>query len=510
MNLCIALCCGILLSIISTCQILAQPPAFPGAEGYGCQTSHARGRAVFHVTRLDDEDKMQEVKYLKPGQFRYALARASVSGGGYIVFDVAGTIQLKRAALIPSNTYIAGQSAPGGGIAIEGGKLAIGSLKDRPTHDVLVRHLRYRGRSPRGSDAFNIAGAGTKNIVLDHVSVSFFQDGAVDITEGATDVTLQWCHFGDASDSGTSEHYHGEPHLIAKGANRVSIHHNLYTHVHSRAPWVTNETREDECRIEFSNNVIYDYRKYPSRFQAPKGVANVVGNLYVPGAFTHGDGSGQRPVVIGDNAFRVFLQDNLALSGLGHDNKRPDGKVFKGNDQHVQRGNPAIIVGCRQTATQPETDLMGDGKQRGSIPGVFEFATKRFDTLPAITYAPVKENLNEVCRCFGALPRDHTDRRILTELLTNSGGWKLEIPLDVNEYAGTPREDADGDGMADAWEKQQGLNLNANGRDLNRHYDNIEVYLTYLADSLTKHRPAVDASVVIDRASKLGFIAPQD
>lgn len=469
-------------------QCRAQVPCFPGAEGFGTQTVHARGKPVFHVTRLDDEDKLQKLHYLKPGQFRYALAQAREAGGGYIVFDVAGTIKLHRMAEIPSHTYIAGQTAPGSGIAIEGGALWVGTWRQDPTvytaHDVVVRHVRFRGRAKAGSDAFNIIGEGTKNVVLDHVSVSFFQDGAADIVDGATDVTLQWCHFGDASDSGTSEKYHGQPNLITRDSNRISIHHNLYTHSHSRTPWVTSFFRIDDFQIEFSNNVVYDYRKYPSGFDAPKGIGNVVGNLYIPGSFTHADQGANRPVIVGDNGFRVYLRDNLALSGLGHDNKGSNGLAFRGGDQHIQRGNPGKIVGTRQTSDAPETAVMGKGPTLGPIPGVFETSAERFSSIPKITYVPVKENLNQVATYFGALPRDNTDQRILSELTSSSGGWKLEIPDDQNDYSGEARPDADQDGIDDRWEAKHGGDLNPHGHDLDQDYENMEVYLNDLAQSL--------------------------
>jgi len=53
--------------------------------------------------------------------------------------------------------------------------------------------------------------------------------------------------------------------------------------------------------------------------------------------------------------------------------------------------------------------------------------------------------------------------------------------------AGTAPLDSDGDGMPDEWETTNGLNphtANANGRNLNEQYDNIEVYLHSLVAHL--------------------------
>ena len=244
-------------------------PAFPGAEGFGAQTTHARGKPVCVVTRLDDLNKGQRTRYLEPGQFRHCLALAQETGGGYIVFAVSGTIELRRPAYIPPNVYIAGQSSPGG-IAFEGNALII-----RNAYDVVIRHIRHREAARKG-DAINIENS--RNVVIDHVSISFFKDGAVDIVKRSHDITVQWSHMGDSMRSGSrNEPYHGKPNLLRDGVNRVTFHHNLYTHGHSRMPLASRSCRSGMI-IEFSNNVVYNFRKYPSSFNAPDGRGNAIGN----------------------------------------------------------------------------------------------------------------------------------------------------------------------------------------------------------------------------------------
>jgi hypothetical protein len=418
---------------------------------------------VFVVTRLDDAQPPE------PGQFRHALAGAKAAGGGYVVFAVAGTIQLKRPAEIPSHTYVAGQSAPGDGVAIVGAPITIGRYRGAGVNDVVVRFLRYRGRAKAGADFVEITRPETRNVVLDHVSASFFQDGAVDITHGARDVTLQWCHFGDAAESGTDEPYHGEPHLIMGGCDRLSLHHNFYTHCHSRVPGGYPDN--PGMQIEFVGNVIYNYRKFPTLLSAQGGRGNVVGNVYLAGVNSHG---GRRPPIQGGGGFRAFVKDNWSFGGTGHDNRIDREVEGKKKDQHVLRGRPQPVEGARTAADQPER----------TIAEKLEFVDVPFD-MPAITCVPAAENAALVISRFGALPHDGTDRRLQQEVLGGTGEWKLTIPDDGNAYAGEPFPDADADGMPDAWEKSRGRkDLAPNGHDLDPGYENIEVWLDERAAEL--------------------------
>ena len=101
--------------------------------------------------------------------------------------------------------------------------------------------------------------------------------------------------------------------------------------------------------------------------------------------------------------------------------------------------------------------------------------------------------MNAVLSRFGAHPRDNTDQRLLNELLTHRGEWKLEMPDDKNVYAGVPQADQDNDGIADDWERQHGGDLAPNGHELHQDYDNIEVYLQQLMAERLQAAPPVEA-----------------
>ena len=105
----------------------AKIPAFPGAEGGGMYTAGGRGGKVLVVTNLNDDG---------PGSFRWACEQG---GARIIVFNVCGIINLKTPIILRAPyVTIAGQTAPGDGVCIAGESFQVN------THDVIVRHMRFR------------------------------------------------------------------------------------------------------------------------------------------------------------------------------------------------------------------------------------------------------------------------------------------------------------------------------------------------------------------------------
>src|SRR5687767_2909688 len=137
--------------------------AFPGAEGWGAVSRGGRGGRVIKVTNLDASG---------PGSLAEACA---ADGPRIVVFEVSGVIR-GNIRITKPNITIAGQTAPGAGITIEG----VISSYDYGVHDVIIRQLRVRRRRDigAGGDCIQIGGlgrakTGTYNIMLDHLSLSW-------------------------------------------------------------------------------------------------------------------------------------------------------------------------------------------------------------------------------------------------------------------------------------------------------------------------------------------------
>src|SRR3989339_2265912 len=95
--------------------------AFPGAEGFGSQTIGGRGGRIIEVINLNDSGE---------GSFRQAVV--DQKGPRIVVFKIGGVVNLKsNVEIYEPFLTVAGQTSPGEGIVLVGGRLGI------RTHDVI-------------------------------------------------------------------------------------------------------------------------------------------------------------------------------------------------------------------------------------------------------------------------------------------------------------------------------------------------------------------------------------
>ncbi len=257
------------------CGISGALPIFPGAQGFGAETTAGRGGTIYKVTNLNASGS---------GSLKDCINK---SGPRVCVFEVSGTIKSTSQHTI-TNPYItiAGQTAPSPGITIRGAALGI------ETHDVLVQHIRIRigdesGPSCKDRDGIALESHNTYNVVLDHVSVSWATDENIQIYGiGNHDITV--------SNSITSEALFNSCHpdgchsmgLLVAHVKDVAIINNLFAHDGSRNPQLGNG---DYTSMFVSNNVIYNWDSIGTRSNdnGNNKYAGILNNVYIRGNDTN-------------------------------------------------------------------------------------------------------------------------------------------------------------------------------------------------------------------------------
>ena len=239
--------------------VLAQIPAFPGAEGFGAYATGGRGGDVYIVTNTNSSGA---------GSFFEGVTTIPASGRT-IVFGVSGAIHLPggiATRITGSKLTIAGQTAPGDGILLKDGTVRISG------DDIVVRHLRFRhGKNGSGGDCINLD-SGCQNAILDHISMQFsIDENMSSFGSPPENLTLQW----------SINAWGLVPHSMGGlwDQNHATCHHTLWAHHNSRNP----KSRPNGL-LEWTNNVTFDWgigfimgdSNTPAAWKA-----NVMGNYFV-------------------------------------------------------------------------------------------------------------------------------------------------------------------------------------------------------------------------------------
>jgi len=436
-------------------------PSFPGAEGWGSRSVGGRGGKIIKVTNLHDKG---------PGSFAEACA---TPGPRIVVFEVSGVIRGNVVIKHPFITIV-GQTAPGAGITLEG----MISSYDYGVHDVIIRHLRIRGRRNTGSsgDLLQLGGlgkdsAGTWNIMIDHLSLAWSNDEMIDFYN-THHATVQWCTI-EASD--TAGHPKGDHNYgiiaTAYGSGAISLHHNLWAHHSRRVPCLAPYNKNQAG--DFCNNLVYNCRGgycEDGHGVNAKSPVNLYANYYKRGPRTM---SRIYPFAF-IPSMEYFVKDNF-FEGWGYQD-------HPGSWKRVKEG--------------------------GDAPSWMQFnthgtaLTNKAQT-PEIRVQTAQEAAELVLARAGCRPRDQLTLRTLQEVVAGTGSWGRDGPDQPSNAwylkglrAGTPPPDTDRDGMPDTWEISHQLDPrnpedrnrivpeNANRDNPHSGYTWIEYYLNELADGL--------------------------
>lgn len=451
--------------------------AFPGAEGGGAYTPGGRGGQVVKVTNLNDSG---------PGSLREACEHG---GARIIVFNIGGVINLKTPISVRAPyVTIAGQTAPGDGICITGSSFLI------DTHDVIIRHVRFRRASQ--DVAFRddaLGGNPVGNIIIDHCSGSWGLDEVMSLYRHVYDrdedgygeklptvnITIQNSIFAEGLD--TYNHAFG----ATIGGHNSMFARNLFASNVARNPSVGMDGD-----FNFVNNVIYNWWNRSVDGGDDNSYYSIINNYFKPGPITPKD----KPI-----SYRILKPES------SRDKNKPDsfGKVYvKGN---IMEGNKKVTK-----------NNWNAGVQVYNQPDAGEFAkqmrvNKPYPYMPKVRITSAKKAYIEVLENVGATfpKRDSVDERIIKTVITGKAIYANDAPEYTPDYirkrlpadsykqgiiydirqvggmpvyeGGQPLVDSDGDGMPDEWEIKNGLDpldpsdavLDCNGDG----FTNIEKYI---------------------------------
>jgi pectate lyase len=422
-------------------------PAFPGAEGYGANSTGGRGGDVYHVTSLDDSNTA--------GTLRYGINNAP-TGGRTIVFDISGTITLTSALkLIQNKVTIAGQTAPGQGICLRNYEFDISDSNS------ITRHIRSRvgtdANSGANPDAIGVVNSAydISNIIVDHCSASWGLDEGLSVAKLPTNVTVQYCYIEEALNLAG----HGFGSLLRPSVDcNLSFHHNLYVDNYSRNPRPGTYNNEI-LNLDFRNNVIYNWGEqagYSENVEPNENVnMNYVGNYLIAGPSTSVDTLTN--AFRGGSTYTAIYQSGNKIDGdrEGVLDGNDTGWGMFGGSYTVAGGSFSFPAVYTQTADAALTTVLANG---GAFPA-------NRDTVDANVAAQV---------------RSYGTAGALYNSVAQAGGYP-DYPVVTRDA----NFDTDHDGMPNTWEATYGLNPN-DPNDRNGDFDadgytNLEEYLNSLA-----------------------------
>ena len=236
--------------------------AFPSAYGAGAYTIGGRGYSTYKVTNLNDSGT---------GSFRQAISDVNTAGGGNIIFDVSGVINLNSILGLPSNCSVLGQTAPEGGITIDGDRVYI-----QDEDNLIVRYIRFRNGVDGLNDSVTVRGSVT-NQIWDHCSFGFGVDEAASWYEGSRNeslvdnLTVQRCLFSESSTGSIIGVGESNPN---QGSS--SFLNNLFFNVSHRFPNVSGAN----VNVDVINNVVWGVTNRLVRVNGAGQNLNHIGNYY--------------------------------------------------------------------------------------------------------------------------------------------------------------------------------------------------------------------------------------
>ena len=445
--------CG---AMSTTVGLDAQTLAFPEATGFGRYATGARGSAnpeIYLVTNLNDSG---------PGSFRDAVSKE----GRFVIFKVGGIINTKSQIVIPKNTTIAGQTAPGEGIVLLGSRVTFTGASN-----TIARYVRIRfGSTTQGQDTSGLANGA--NMIFDHMSFTWGTDEVF---------SINWDNKGDSPDNitiqnsiigqGLHRHNHSAGGLMQPSGGKISLIGNLY---------ICNKTRNNKVKgiNEFVNNIVYNWGNYGNTYGHTES-----GDAYIMG----GDSAGTSDVNIINNYF--IGGPNTSNTVTTPFNRGNDNFSLYGSGNYFDNNKDGILNG-----TLVLSDLTGF--PTGDINSIksepYDYPMKN----PTLTAQQAYDKA--ILNVGASYPRrDQVENLMISDLQSKgTTATYVYVQSDLTSqfgftnggaghvYGAPAPLDTDNDGMPDAWEDANGLDKYTpdalNVSTTNAPYLNIEVYINSL------------------------------
>ena len=426
---------------VSSAAVAAESLAFPGAEGFGAHVTGGRDGPVYHVTNLNDAGA---------GSLRDAVSK----GPRVVVFDVGGYINLKSALSVSSDITIAGQTAPGEGIATFGYEVSLSG-----SHNLIIRGIRFRQGitvdTQAKKSAINMVSA--QNVIIDHCSVEWGRWDTIDMNL-CTNVTVQYCIIGEGVDP--------QRFGCLCQSDNVTFSHNL---------WINDQSRNPKAKgtVQYVNNVVYNWgvTGYVGGHSGAEHEADLINNYFIAGP----DSSEH---FVGEFAptDRIFQSGNYIDANK---NGTLDGRLAVADD--FGKGTGAATLVKEATVHSP-------------VP---------------VTVDTAEAALEKVLADAGCSPhRDALDQSLKSEVKTFGKDGKIiknqsEVGGPGELKGGTPPVSSAHDGIPDEWKIAHHLDpktpadpaaRDANGYSLIEQYVNTLIPSPPVKDSSVKDSSAKDSA----------------
>ena len=427
-----------------------------------------RGGAVYEVTTLADSGA---------GSLR---ACVQASGARTCVFRVAGNIRLSS-PLIINRPYltIAGQTAPGGGITVDGRNLSQGMV-GLYTNDVVIRYVRFRkgynASTPYGTGTVFGIYYGTFNAVVDHCSFSWGEDDLVSTWTAsgspARNITFSWnMLYEPYAVHPTATITGSNTNALSDGMTNIDYHHNLLANFGWRAPlWKAKSGR-------YVNNIVYNRSSWALRIGGG-AMMDVIANKWKSGSLAN---PGHEITAFpGGNAQTPSGNPSLYIAGnVGiHNPTNPAADNWTGNS------GTSLVWQCAAESGSETGALSTSYRRTSAMSAVGAAITAEAATDLEVSMLPAVGTSRRLdCSGNWVDMRDSADAATITHFRNGTGGYPAHNATSVTWptlAAGTPCTDSDHDGMPDRWESARGLNPRdaSDGRRINPDgYSNLERYL---------------------------------